>query len=496
MTYEVTGPFRTDTGPVVPSTVTIPVADDTYVRGGSYADQSYGWSGVLPLKYESNPRYRMMSFVAMDVGSLTGTVTNAVLRLTGRLVTAPASPAQVLGVRSTNWSGATMTWNNMPATDAVLGTFTVSSTTRSTHEVDVTSWVAARRAEGATRVAFCLSQADISRTYALLDADEATSGEPELVVTTASGPPPPPPPPPSPANLAPTASFTTAIDGLSVAFDGRGSSDPDGMIRSYSWSFGDGTTAAGPIASRTYATSGTYPVTLTVVDDDGASGNAAQNVTVSAPGAGVVAADDFTRTVSGGLGRATVGGEWSTSGSSSNFSVDGATARVVAPAPRSSRSATLAEVSSLDVGARVDLTFDKDPTGSGSYVSVVVRKVGSTEYRLRVRLTSTSRYRELMRVVNGAEAVLVSQKVDDVRYVAGTPVHLRFRATGSGSTSLKGRVWFGSDPEPATWSIEVTDAHSALQRPGGVGVHHYLSGSVTNAPIVMTVDDLIVVPSP
>ncbi len=40
MTYEVTGPFRTDTGPVVPSTVTIPVADDTYVRGGSYADQA------------------------------------------------------------------------------------------------------------------------------------------------------------------------------------------------------------------------------------------------------------------------------------------------------------------------------------------------------------------------------------------------------------------------------------------------------------------------
>lgn len=495
VTYEVTGPFRSNTGPVVPSSVTVPVADDTYVRAGSFAGSSYGWSNVLPLKFESQANYQMMSYLAMDIGSVAGTVTRAVLRLTGRLVTSPASPAQVLGVPSTNWSGATMTWNNRPAPDAVVGTFTVTGTTNSLHEIDVTSWVAARRAEGASRVAFCVRQANTSRTYALLNAKEAASGRPELVITTEAGPPPPPPPPP-PTNLAPTASFTTSVAGASVTLDGRGSSDPDGTIVSYMWNFGDGSTATGSTAAHTYPAGGTYPVTLTVVDDDGAAGNTAQNVTVVVPGATVLAADDFTRTVTGGLGAATIGGAWSATGSASDYSVDGAVGRVVTTRAGSSRAATLSSVSARDVEARVDLVFDKDPVSNGSYASVVLRKIGSTEYRLRVRLTATATYREIMRVLNGSEAVLVSQSISGVRYRAGTPIHLRFRAVGSGTTTLQGRVWFGAEPEPSAWSIQASDSTSALQGPGGVGVHHYLSGSSTNAPIVMSLDDLSVLPAP
>ena len=94
----------------------------------------------------------------------------------------------------------------------------------------------------------------------------------------------------------------------------------------------------------------------------------------------------------------------------------------------------------------------------------------------------------------GTETVLLSQTVSGVRYTAGTPVHLRFRAVGSGTTTLQGRVWFGDEAEPSTWQIQTTDSTAALQAPGGVGVHHYLSGSATNAPIVMSVDDLIADP--
>ena len=69
VTYEVTGPFRTTTGPIAPSTVTLPVADDTYVRNGSYATTSYGWSNVLPLKFESGESYQFLSYVAVDVAA-------------------------------------------------------------------------------------------------------------------------------------------------------------------------------------------------------------------------------------------------------------------------------------------------------------------------------------------------------------------------------------------------------------------------------------------
>jgi PKD repeat protein len=84
-------------------------------------------------------------------------------------------------------------------------------------------------------------------------------------------------------NALPVASFTSACNGLSCSFNGSGSSDPDGTIASYAWNFGDGTTASGATASRTYVGSGTYPVTLTVTDNGGATSTSAQSVTIVPP---------------------------------------------------------------------------------------------------------------------------------------------------------------------------------------------------------------------
>jgi PKD repeat protein len=58
-----------------------------------------------------------------------------------------------------------------------------------------------------------------------------------------------------------------------VVFDGSGSYDPDGSVTGlqYDWDFGDGYTGIGVSPSHTYAASGTYTVTLIVVDDDSES---------------------------------------------------------------------------------------------------------------------------------------------------------------------------------------------------------------------------------
>ncbi len=82
-----------------------------------------------------------------------------------------------------------------------------------------------------------------------------------------------------PVNVAPTASFTSSCTDLSCSFDGSASSDSDGTISSYSWSFG----GTGVTASNTFASAGTYSVTLTVTDNNGATGTSTQNVTVTAP---------------------------------------------------------------------------------------------------------------------------------------------------------------------------------------------------------------------
>ncbi|HLA45979.1 MAG TPA: PKD domain-containing protein, partial [Thermoplasmata archaeon] len=53
-----------------------------------------------------------------------------------------------------------------------------------------------------------------------------------------------------------------------AVFDASASVDPDGTIVSYSWTFGDGAVGSGAVTTHAYSASGTYPVTLTVVDDE------------------------------------------------------------------------------------------------------------------------------------------------------------------------------------------------------------------------------------
>ena len=54
-----------------------------------------------------------------------------------------------------------------------------------------------------------------------------------------------------------------------ITFNGSKSYDPDGIITSWSWNFGDHTIGSGKIIEHIYKTAGTYQVILTVTDNEG-----------------------------------------------------------------------------------------------------------------------------------------------------------------------------------------------------------------------------------
>ncbi|MFN8076555.1 MAG: PKD domain-containing protein [Kineosporiaceae bacterium] len=91
------------------------------------------------------------------------------------------------------------------------------------------------------------------------------------------------------APAAPIASLKVTCTGRTCAADGSASSDPGGSIVSWAWSFGDGSTASGKTASHTYATTGTYTVTLKVTDDSGLTATASTTVATSGNAAPVAA---------------------------------------------------------------------------------------------------------------------------------------------------------------------------------------------------------------
>ena len=67
---------------------------------------------------------------------------------------------------------------------------------------------------------------------------------------------------------------------LPISFSGSASSDPQNQALTYSWNFGDSSTASGVTPTHTYAAAGTYTVKLTVTDTSNLSASASTTATV------------------------------------------------------------------------------------------------------------------------------------------------------------------------------------------------------------------------
>lgn len=289
-------------------------------------------------------------------------------------------------------------------------------------------------------------------------------------------------------NASPVASFTSSVSARTVSVNGTGSTDPDGSISSYAWSWGDGQTATGATASHTYAADGTYTVGLTVTDNRGAQNTTTRSVVIGTAAA-TLASDTFGRTVASGFGSAQIGGSWTTNGS--GFSVNGSQGLETIGAAGEGPWAQLAGVSSTSVDVTAGLVLDKRPNAGAAYAGTIGRRVGSNDYRLKVKVDSSGTVTLYAIRVSGGETALSTLIVPGLNYTPGSRLNTRLQVTGTSPTTIRGKVWLSTAAEPSAWQVSATDSTAGLQTSGSVGLHTYISSSATNTPWVFRFDDFV-----
>lgn len=294
----------------------------------------------------------------------------------------------------------------------------------------------------------------------------------------------------SPApNQPPVASFTSQQSGLTVSVDGSASTDPDGTVTAYAWTFGDGGTASGASASHAYAAAGTYPVGLTVTDNRGATHVKTSSVTVSAlpGGGGVLARDLFERAVTGGWGTADSGGTWVASPTPARFSVTGGNG-VLRLENSTGQQATLGSLSSSRT--QLAATFSVDKIANAQYISFIGRQVGANQYLLRVRVAADGSV--MLHVMRGGTAIGAAYTVPGLTISPGAFHKIEFEVTGTSPTTLSGKMWKESDTEPAGWQVVRTDSTAGWQEAGSVAISSYVPVAAAAYPVTLAFAEISV----
>lgn len=100
------------------------------------------------------------------------------------------------------------------------------------------------------------------------------------------------------ANTPPHASFTSTCSALVCSFTDT-STDAEGTLVAWRWDFGEGSSATEQDLSHTYVENGTYTVTLSVTDEDGATDSTTQSLTVASSSTGNITLTAFGYKVKG-----------------------------------------------------------------------------------------------------------------------------------------------------------------------------------------------------
>jgi hypothetical protein len=82
--------------------------------------------------------------------------------------------------------------------------------------------------------------------------------------------------------------------------------------------------------------------------------------------------------------------------------------------------------------------------------------------------------------------------VPAITYANNVQLNVRVQAIGTSRTTIRARVWPTGTAEPSSWLVSTTDNTASMQTAGNVGINIALSSAASNAPITLSVDDLLV----
>ncbi len=160
---------------------------DDYVRDGTYATANYGLLKTISIKSSGTLGQNYISYLVFPITSMSS-ISGATLRLYGNLDVAGSVTVGAYSISDTTWkeSGTgSLNWNNKPAFGSLLGSATFSSTTPAWKEINVGSYLAARKSAGAAYVCLGIYSASATTPVVLVVSRNAVenAGRPELVLT-------------------------------------------------------------------------------------------------------------------------------------------------------------------------------------------------------------------------------------------------------------------------------------------------------------------------
>lgn len=172
-------------------TSTLQPLQDAYVRNGTYAAITHGTTdpAILISKLNSNPATGndRQTYIRFDVSSISSPITSAVLKLYGNLDDNRNNniPVNVLAVSNTTWTESTLTWDNKPATGALLDVETVTDSIARYYTWDITAYVQAEKAAGRNGISLAVLSTLATSPRIVWNSKETGSNPPQLVITTA-----------------------------------------------------------------------------------------------------------------------------------------------------------------------------------------------------------------------------------------------------------------------------------------------------------------------